>query len=296
MYGLSMGIDRDLAGFSVEADGKIKKPIPSGNVLIPGEITLDSEDLIWRFYGSAEARPRNLRPAKEVLNDFARLWRQHDNEFLEFAQGNGVLWLNSERIPFSLSQEGREPLAVWRTTSRKVCAMLNIASALEAGRRIDPDEWKHVSLYDEGLLRLVSCPAGAMFALAREVNHLLHVGRVGFSLTPRLNRFELGTELGGFMLNAVFLQLALTLSQSDSLFVCSGCSMPYARSRERRRPRKGQGNFCDECGVGEARRQADVRRRHKKAEARKLAAEGVAVEQIAARLDTRVECVHRWVR
>jgi hypothetical protein len=228
---------------------------------------------------------------KSLLNDFAGLWAKPEEKILAFAERCGVLCENANAV------EGQEPLWRWRQLSRKVCALLNVGAELAAGKkRITRDEWKVIGLFEEQYLNRLEKPADARFQLLLQLQNW--VSTVGFSVRwERTNsRFELEVDYRGSMLAAVGLQLALTVANSDSLFMCSGCALPYARPADKRRPQAGQANFCDECGISAALRQADARRKEKMVEARRLYADNVSVNEIAERLDTKPASVRRWVK
>ena len=280
----------DLAEFT-DQEGRLGKQIPPGYLLIPGRIWLEGDDLNWHISPDCDFSPTFCLPPKGLLNDFVKLWRAPEKRILAFAQKNGVLQENPNSI------EDREPLGRWRQLSRKVCALLNVGAELGLGkRRITRDEWKCIGLFDEKRLDSLETPAGARDELRLHARSW--VRDVGFSV--RWNRarpgFELEVDYHGLMLNAVGLQLALTLANSDDLYICSGCGMPYARSAEKRRPKVGQANFCDGCGTAVALRQADARRKAKMIEARRLHASEVSVNDIAERIDTSPASVRRWVR
>ena len=188
------------------------------------------------------------------------------------------------------------PFDEWRRISRKVCALLNIGAELQLGKkRITREEWKYVRFYDERRLDQLTQSSAARFELQLEISGAwLH--DCGFSMRwgRESARFGLEIDYRGAMLSAVGLQLALTISNSASLYMCSGCGIPYARSLDKRRPKTGQSNFCDECGTVVARRQADRRRKAKMTETRRLHDQGVSVKEIAERLGTKLATVHGW--
>lgn len=281
----------DLAGYS-DLEGRIGRQIPPGHLLIPGKIWLDKHGFLnWHLSPDAEHPPRSCTPPRKLLDEFAKLWRAPDRIF-PFAQKFGVLRQNPADVA------AREHLSEWCRLSRKISALLKVGAQLEMGdKRIDRDEWKYVGLFDERYLDELTAPASARAQLGREISMAWLPG-CGFAM--RWNRghkrLELEIDYRGAMLNAIGLQLALTVSNSDSLYICSGCSEPYARSRDKRRPKSGESNFCDGCGTAEALRQADRRRKAKLAQARRLHREGVSVKEIALQLDTNVTSVRRWVK
>jgi hypothetical protein len=290
-YGLSMAETFDLAGYS-DLEGRLGRPIPTGHVLVPGKIWLDEHEFLnWHLCPDDEKRPRTYTPSPKLLNDFVKLW-QAPGRILPFAKKYGVLWENAGHA------EGREHLSAWRILSRKVSALLKIGAQLQLGdSRIDRHEWMCVQSFETRRLDRLTIPAEARAQLGLEISRAW-LPNCGFSMqwNRHRKRFELEIDYRGAMMSAVGLQLALTISNSDSLYICSGCSEPYARSRDKRSPKTGEANFCDNCGTGAALRQADKRRKAKVAKARQLHDEGLAVTEIAKQLDAKVTSVRRWVK
>lgn len=289
-YGLNMAQDFDLAGYS-DLEGRLGRPIPSGHVLIPGNIWLDGHELNWHLSPNVRFHPRSRTPSPKLLNEFVKLWKAPDR-ILPFAKKHGVLWENAHDV------EAREHLSEWCRLSRKVSALLKIGAQLELGNtRIDRDEWMEVGLFETRYLDQLTAPRNARAQLRLEISREW-LPNCGFSMrwNRERARFELEIDYRGAMMNAVGMQLALTISNSDSLYICSGCGEPYARSRDKRRPKPGESNFCDNCGTEAALRQADKRRKAKVAKARQLHTEGVVVEEIAKQLDAKITSVRRWVQ
>lgn len=286
-----MAKDFVLAGYS-DLEGRLGRPVPPGQLLIPGKIWLDDHEFLnWHLSPDARFPPRTCAPPRKLLNEFVKLW-QAPGRILPFAQKYGVLWRNTRDV------EAREHFSDWCRLSRQVFALLKIGAQLELrDKRIDRDEWKHVALFDERRLNQLTDPLHARAQLRIEIsNTWLRNCRFSMLWNRARARFELEIDYRGAMMNALGLQLALTISNADSLYICSGCGEPYARSRDKRRPKPGQSNFCDNCGTAAALRQADKRRKAKLAGARKLHSEGVAAKEIAKQLDVKVTSVRRWVQ
>lgn len=83
-------------------------------------------------------------------------------------------------------------------------------------------------------------------------------------------RWQLEMYYKGQVLAAIALQLALAVADAESLFTCNGCGRPYIRSKQRK-PNAGQANFCSEFARGrKPQREAEMRYRENRREARKL--------------------------
>jgi hypothetical protein len=85
------------------------------------------------------------------------------------------------------------------------------------------------------------------------------------------------------------------MADADSLYSCSGCGVPYIRPRERKRPKTGCANYCDQCSKnGVAQRRAAETYREKRAEAVRLRSGGASFSKIAELLNTTVTRARGW--
>ncbi|MCL5744443.1 MAG: hypothetical protein M1541_11050 [Acidobacteria bacterium] len=299
----------DCAGFT-DMKGHIGKPIPSGHVLVPGKIALDGDYLVWQFAPSVDEPPNTYRPSAELLDRFLRLHRSTADGVLKFAQKHGVLLLDGFEEPrFEWEREGREPIRVWQKFSRKACALLNVKAALGEGKLGDPADWHVIDpLVNSAFPKPVAGQfagyighgiAAARWKLQWTLEGWLHFGRIGFGVDFQPGRgLRINIDYhSGRLFGALALQLLLAVTNADSLYFCSGCGLPYARSREKRRPREGQRNFCDECVSFKVPLQfADKDRKQKQAHARELYVSGTAISEIAKQLDSKPASIRRWLK
>ncbi len=110
-------------------------------------------------------------------------------------------------------------------------------------------------------------------------------------------RWDIQIDYHGLLFAAIALQLALVVANADSLFTCSGCAVPYIRPRERKRPKSGWANYCDQCSTeGVAKRRAVESYREKRAQAVRLSSSGVPVPEIAEQLNTEATRVRGWLK
>lgn len=145
----------------------------------------------------------------------------------------------------------------------------------------------------------------ARWAIAREIGDWLDCWRKkrtgGFSdfalrWIDDQRRWDLQIDYHGLLFPAIALQLALVLADADSLYSCSGCGIPYIRPRERKRPKTGWANYCEQCSKdGVAQRRAAETYRGKKAEAVRLRSGGASFSKIAGQLNTTVPRVRSWL-
>jgi len=289
----------DEAGFT-DARSRLGRPVrPSGHVYVPGTIETDGPFLVW----NVEPGWKISRPADDILNRFLKLSSGNSDEILRFARQYGVLSVSEDEdgtLRSDWARAGKQLLADWERFSRKVRAFLNLAADLGRKRVGKLEDWKDVvGSVDAKFLAALDGPISARMFLERALENWLRVARITFGLSTtvvigRPPRMEI--DYGGHVFGAIVFQLLLTITNSDSLYVCSGCGMPYARPRGFKKPRPGEANFCQACGRKEAERQADLRRRHKITDAMRLHSAGKSPSEIAAELRTEEATVRGWIK
>ena len=320
--------DWDLGGLT-DPDGNLGKPVPSGHVLVPGQIELDGEAIRWKLAGPA----RSQEISRSTLNEFARLWEQDDAAILRFARKWGVLVLRESKgrqsslySPCGEAQpEGLEPTAAWRYYSRRAHAVLNIAAALRQGKLGDLSDWRIIAIVEgepgsakmsfaehryglsiwlvpedtptrsavDAARTVIANEADAWLSFWR-VNRMRGLSDFGVHWNSHSARWELRVDYHGFLFAALALQLALSLAGVDSLYTCSGCGAPYVR--ELKRPKPGTANYCPKCSQkGIAQRRAVDAYREKKAEAVRLEALDIPADEIARKLSAPLSRIKKWL-
>jgi len=177
---------------------------------------------------------------------------------------------------------------------RKVKATEYGQDSVDPESRAEADEWLEKILELEG-------------SITARIWQLTVLGEVSLGLNWHGGECQIGISYNS-LLGALAVQMMLAVGQLDALYTCSGCHQPYIRStvgrekmggkmREKaiRLPKAGQNNYCSECGLPRAQLDAKRRYRHKIAEARKLCAEGLPVENVAKLLRTEVDRVRGWI-
>ena len=245
-----------------------------------------------------------------VLERFLRLHKAAPEEILTYARQYGVLMLDSNGRPlFDWTADGREPIYLWRELSEKACALLNIAAALNRKRPGTAPDWAILDPFIDPTFPKDSNPVVAPYlphglAAARQAFNLkfdawLRFARISFGVAFESKRSAWKTEIdyGGRLFSALVLQLLLVVVNADSLYFCSGCGLPYARAQEKRTPRPGQRNFCNECvGFEVPVKFADRDRRQRQVRARHLYVAGKSFVEIAEELNTKSASVRRWLK
>jgi len=312
---------------------ELGKPVPSGLILVPGQIRLEADSIRWELAGHAKVR----EPSRAMLNEFIALHQVDSPEvILRFARQWGVLALTGGKVSRPCGEAmpgGSEPIDAWKYFSRRASAVLNIAAALKEGKLGDLADWDMITILEPsdkksvhaaferhtkyGMGFLGDIPRDRPQAtlrrspvdqgrdlIVREIEVWLSfwkahrmTGLSDFSLRwdPDHQKWKLQIEYHGFLFAAIALQLALVVADADSLFTCSGCGVPYIR--EKRRPKPGWANYCDRCAERRVPVRSAVKKyREKKAQAKRLAAEGLPPAEIAARVNSDPAKVSRWLR
>jgi len=197
----------------------------------------------------------------------------------------------------------------WDEFAKIVVHASERASALKwiEGKMIAPGHWSYglgFSIYAAGSTKEDRLES-SRYAIAGEIRAWLECwknGRTGgvSDLTLRWiedqQRFDLQIDYHGLLFPAIALQLALVVADADSLYSCSGCGKPYIRPRERKRPKSGWANYCDQClEDGVAQRRAVETYRQKRGEAVRLHAAGMSVSKIAEQLHADPDSVLAWI-
>lgn len=320
-----------IAGYS-DANGDLGRPVPSGHVMVPGQIWLEVDAIRWKLAGHAKSR----EPSRAMLTEFVALHQAESPEgILRFARDWGVLVLTGGKSPRPCGEamaEGVEPITAWKYFSRRAAAVLNIAAALKDGKLGDLADWGVIAALDSGndaadteaanvaferhkygMTFLADIPRGTQRQsavdqgrnlLANEIGQWLRFWKAGrvrgfsdFSLqwSPDAQKWQLRIEYDGYLFAAIALQLALVVAEADSLYTCSACGIPYIRTKKR--PKAGWANYCDTCierGIGGRRAVESYRKR--KADAKRLAGEGLTPAEIASKVNSDPETVKGWLR
>jgi hypothetical protein len=230
--------------------------------------------------------------------------------------------------------EGSDPIDAWLYYSRRARAVLNIAASLKQNKLGDLDDWSEIALllstsdpeqnqqsvagkcayHRFGLGFVVFVPEAKLEERLEQAREIISgeirlwldcwkAGKTGgisdFVLrwSDGQQRWDLQIDYHGFLFAAIGLQLALVVADAESLYTCSGCGVPYIRARERKRPKSGNGNYCDRCAkTGVAKRRAVETYREKKAEAARMRASGLPVSEISERLKTAPTRVRGWLK
>jgi DNA-directed RNA polymerase subunit RPC12/RpoP len=300
------------------------RPLLSESLYVHDGISLspDRKALVWELdahhVNVVKPTPRMIesflaldRASPEAVARFAKKWGVFD--FMKLRSGfpvglsfqlEGARWVLYSRY-LAVAPPTREPLQLWQTVVSDFRAALNVAARLRLGLRPSSEDTSRLEaahICSEGAVPLrkwcADSTAWARFLLDVQIQIWSSGGRVGLILRPTGDLSVPGWSVRASfhgLFGALALQLMLIVAEADSLYCCSGCGRPYLRSSKKRRPRLDGNNYCALCGRKRAVRDAKERQRRKKAEARRLHAEGVSTKEIAARLNTREEHVQRWV-
>ena len=303
--------------------------------MVPTRIWLDGDLLRWRR-GRAprrrEAAPHllnqfiGLTDAKSILR-FAHTWGVLA---LAPVAGGGKMLRPGREI----QEEGSEPIAGWQYYARRAAAVLNIAAALKQNKLGDLADWEQIGAFlrlgqwgpeqkeafDAALVRHTFGMGwrgivrqgtheenleNAREVIAGEISAWLDCWKSGrpsgisdlaLWWNQERGQWELRIDFHGLLFAALAMQLALVVADADSLYSCSGCGRPYLRARERKRPKRGWGNYCEACvKQGVAQRRAVSVYRGRKAAAVRMHRSGVGIAEIAEQLETGEAHVRRWV-
>ena len=267
-------LDWDLSGIT-GLSGKVDRPLKPGLLVVPKEIVIEGDILLWGLAG------RPVQPPSDLLERFLALSTPNDevNSILRFAQRFGVFgfcehdlpachnWLPGGKAfgvkpcwPPKCERNGvpyyYENLERWRSLARGAQALLNVAAAVHAGKTGRSEDW----VAADPARGSPSKPTEARERLVWRVGDWLKIGRVevGFG-----HDFEIALQFGApfGLFGALAVRLMLAIARSEGLAVCSSCRRSFI---PKRRPDQNRLSFCQECGRKAAVRLAARRCREKK--------------------------------
>ncbi len=323
----------DLAGFTDSA-GRLGRRLPTGTIHKPKKVWIRDGFLHWEYTGpTREVVPsREMLNRFLQLNDdgsierFASEWgvlavqrETPPEDWLYYLPGRA-----------NFPNFASEPLEAWRYYSNRARAVLNVAAALEQGKLGDFADWAQFAFFISAETKGPDHPTDpkeavrfglsyrnwsgwgskdnvlekAREVVAEEVQGWMDCwkqrqgGLSDFKLEwqPDAGRWELQLDYHGLLFPAIAWQLALVVGNADSLFVCSGCSSPYIRPRDRKKPKKDWGNYCERCtaeGIAAAR--ASSAHRQRVADAKRMYAAGQSISKIAKELERKPSQIKSWV-
>ncbi len=181
-----------------------------------------------------------------------------------------------------------EPLEAWRAWARRARELVNLAALTNLGQLADFQAWKSADFYPSRENTL----AEQRHELCKRTDTWIGLGEVRPHLEVRGS--HLTVTLGGFgLFGALATQLLLVVSRTRGFAVCSGCGKPYVPRRRRTSERL---NYCPNCGLKAAWRDAQRRLRNAQTTARQLHNDGTPVRVIAKQLDRTIPTIRKWVR
>jgi len=302
-------IDLELAGYA------FRTPLAGESLTVPARVELSGGQLHWAFYDKGRG-PEKRYPGAGLLGEFLALSDPAvtDQAICDFASSYGMLGICRHGVPghhgrydnsrgkktliwcvpsegFGFS--GSEPVAAWRQQARRMLALLRVSAAVASGTQGDRADWDLLG----GISQLQEQSWGSRPEGRRQrVETLLNAALTEADLRVRFEWFGEAPVLrvGGHGLYAALLaQLALELSDTAGLRICSECRRPF---RDNWGQRRGKRRFCGDCrNNGAAARAASQALRKRKQLALRLASEGKPLEFIAREMKRPVEQVSAWL-
>lgn len=218
-------------------------------------------------------RPARIRPGAGMLEEFVRLWDRDDDAVASYAATWGLLGLCEHgrgarhgELPGEpdtaqrCRPASRESILRWRQLSLAASEILTAAAELHQGRkpafeRAYPAHLLHGP--DAPRAASVPPPWMAKGLVGAAIGVFLQDGGCSTALRWGLPKNSTAgpqfTVMPHSLLAAVGVQLALAIARTDGLAFCSACGRAYP---PKRRPQAGRRNYCPDCGVQAARRDA----------------------------------------
>lgn len=268
-YDFSVTPDDGWLGLSDPESLALERPSAGADWARHADVTIEGDDLaFWwaratKMAGGYQARvaAEPTEPGPGMLERFASLCTADNDAILAYAKRWGALEICGHGLPrghpptegmqrttyfceerYPGSERMRpighlEPIRVWRYTSRRFHAVLDLAAGMW-------DEPPSVGLPATWTILGKGPPSDLGMArrtLAGQVNFYLQIGQV----RPWAATDPPYIRIGGHdLFGALAVQLLLATSRSSGWAVCSVCAGPYAPTR---RPAAGRLNYCPRC-------------------------------------------------
>jgi hypothetical protein len=265
-----------LSGLLYDNEGNERPPFPIGGFYIRRSraVRITETEIIWGTMPRTVPFPQDLLPVPydlrtfTLLQDFVALAADSTPDALcEFAKRYGPLR--------GLKVHGgeRESLKNWRYCIEFAKGVLEIARKLQDGQLAPDGEWRalgaEMGAGPESMPRALKRTVQWMIqraALTSSMNQILWLWGVRPSICW-ISDSEVSLQLGGHtLLSGIGAQLLSAICRSDSFILCAACGRPYP---PKRKPRKGEKHFCQECGKKAAVRLNQRKRRQSRARSRR---------------------------
>jgi hypothetical protein len=275
--------------------GDIHVPAAGKAWLVPAEVRIRGNRLLYHFFGRPPRMPATINPGSTLLAEFLSLVDSPDDKFASFVRRRGVLGLCRHGLPYphqamtghqrwnrvvncfpgrlrrGSTVGGRpdywlwEPLAAWRRYTRVARATLNIVAELRQGRSGRREDWLVLSPFPPAEAPLPSI----------DKNPWHYIGSVlddWFACRPARLSFTLGDDgqlgidldqITGSLFEYLRLQLAFAVGRGAGLALCASCGQLYSPQR---RPNPNRLSYCHKCGRAAAMRAASARYRQRRKE------------------------------
>jgi hypothetical protein len=276
IYTRSMGTDSELI---YDEDGRDRGSFTSEWILSyrPGRI--DGE---WVVFSPRSICSYEPEASLSLLRDFVQLADGNGRVIQRFAAKHGALGLCEEHSLPAHHRSGngrceerrrpgddvRESLRSWLRYAARARAILNLASAVIAGRDGDYGEWRVLGTRSMlGRRRsMIPKPGNREYQkqyLAHEVRTWLNECRAQPAITweKATPIFRLRAET---LLGVIGIALMSAILKSGGIMACSACGLLYT---PKRKPAASKNHYCEKCGKGQraakrmwARKQRDPNR------------------------------------
>lgn len=262
----------------------------NGWLIIPSEAWQEQGFIWWGM----PPRPETRKPPGGLLDAFRKLHSALDEHILDFVRKYGALWVcrehghpttddNDEDRHCGVNVGGLldgkrgmffvDSIEGYRKLARLLNATCNASAEIALNRPIRERDWETIRQetrdYPPLVPMLPKKRVDSREALETVMRFLIiNAGvRPAFHWDPRIRTWRLDLE-GRGLFGALVVQTLLFAGDVDRFALCTSCHRSYLPIR---RPDPTRRNYCPDCGVRAARRDAarDLRERQRKARERR---------------------------
>jgi len=208
-----------------------------------------------------------------VLDDFIKLANAKSHEVKHFVEKWGPMWHCTEHlwcICQSSVQERHcswsveEPISLFTSRARQVQTVLDVVSSLKNGDIAAPEKISKLYYrFDLSKTENLHDPKVQWEKVERLIFQWLNVlpGGPTIELSRTSTEHQMIIRPGNGFLRHVWFQVAQAISGTGKLYTCSGCANAYIRRRKK--PKRGNNNYCPDCAKNNLASKRDSKRRQR---------------------------------
>jgi hypothetical protein len=256
----------ELAGFITE-EGVIGRRVRPIELLVPADISLVGNRLVWAYSDTNEpddGGDKHVKASAEAVDGFLKLAEGTPADIFRYAKRWGPMGFCKHGLPATHScswgpdrmracrlsggpDRFWEPIAFWQLTSRRAHALLKIGARLSGDKPGAEEDWRTLDFeFINARNRDQWSMLNQKITLESELTRWMQMGLLVPVVAFRNKHLSFALDVlhGPGLFGFLALQIALAISSTDGLSICSACGAVYFPTR---RPNINRRTYCPEC-------------------------------------------------